>query len=250
MNPENDMPSEEIIDKRVTVNRFSETHWSQVLLAGQGNADQSMKARELLCAKYWLPIYTFLRHKGHEHQDAQDLTQQFFVRLLESNAFSNADRTKGRFRSFLLGALKHFLADEARKASSQKRGGRITFTAIELTDANEWSLQKPDPSLTAEEVYDRRWAATVLDLAFQRLRADFAAADQLDRFEALKSFLSEEADDGDYDRVSHQLGITRKAVGVAVHRLRQRYQQLVRSEVADTLADSSQVEQELRELFR
>lgn len=250
MNPEDDMPSEEIIDKRLTVNRFSETHWSQVLLAAQADSDQSQQAKEQLCATYWRPIYGFLRRTGKTRHDAEDLTQQFFVRLLNSNAFSQADPAKGRFRNFLLGALKHFLIDESRKASTQKRGGKINFTSIEFSDSEEEHLQQLDPGLSADQVYDRRWAATLLDLAFQRLRADFAAAGQLDRFEVLKSFLSEEADDGDYDRVSHQLGMTRKAVGVAVHRLRQRYQQLVRSEVADTLVDSGQVEEELRELFR
>lgn len=237
--------------KRSTVHHgpFAETRWSQILLVVQGDPQQSRKAREMLCAIYWSPIYSFLLRKGHTHHDAEDLTQQFFLRLLESDAFSHADRVKGRFRSFLLGALKHFLADEVRKASTQKRGGKISFIPIGVSDSEQSRLLEPAQELTPEEAYDRRWAATLLDLAFQRLRADFADADQLDRFEALKSFLSEDAAAGDYDRVSRQLGITTKAVGVAVHRLRQRYRQLVRQEVADTLVDSSQVEEELRDLF-
>lgn len=227
---------------------FTETRWSKVMLAGQRDSDLSRQALETLCARYWFPIYSFIRRKGSSPHDAEDLTQQFFMRLLESNAFSNADPSKGRFRSFLLGALKHFLADDNRKASSQKRGGKIVFTAFEIADEEGWHLL--DPSLTAEAAYDRRWATTVLDLAFQRLRADFEAADQLDRFEALKSFLSKEATSGDYAQVAGQLKLTPKAVGVAVHRLRHRYRELVRSEVADTLADPNQVEEELRELFR
>jgi RNA polymerase sigma factor (sigma-70 family) len=229
---------------------FAETRWSQILLAGQGSPRQSNKAKETLCVIYWSPIYSFLLRKGHTHHDAEDLTQQFFVRLLESDAFSNADRAKGRFRSFLLGALKHFLVDEARKTSTQKRGGKISFVPIGVSDSEQGRLLEPDPGLTPEQAYDRRWAATLLDLAFQRLREDFAEADQLNRFEALKSFLSEDAGAGDYDRVSRQLGITPKAVGMAVHRLRQRYRQLVRQEVADTLVDASDVEEELRDLFR
>jgi RNA polymerase sigma factor (sigma-70 family) len=246
---DNDGPAGARIGRETTSAHFTETHWSQIVLAGRGNPDESMKAKELLCARYWPAIYTFLRRKGHEHHNAEDFTQQFFVRLLASDAFSNADRTKGRFRSFLLGALKHFLVDEARKASSQKRGGRLIVTPIELAAAEEWSLQEPDPNLTAEEAYDRRWAATILHLAFQRLRADFVAADQLDRFEVLKSFLSEEAGPGSYDRVGRELRMTPKAIGVAVSRLRQRYRQLVRREVADTLVDPEQTDQELRELF-
>ena len=229
---------------------FAETRWSQILLAGQGSSHQSNKAKETLCTLYWSPIYSFLLRKGHTHHDAEDLTQAFFVRLLESDAFSNADKAKGRFRSFLLGAVKHFLTDEARKASTQKRGGKVSFVPIGISDSEQGRLLEPDPGLTPEESYNRRWAATLLDVAFQRLRADFTSAHQLDRFEAIKSFLSEDAAAGDYERVSRQLGITTKAVGVAVHRLRQRYRQLVRQEVADTLVDASDVEEELRDLFR
>jgi RNA polymerase sigma factor (sigma-70 family) len=228
---------------------FAETRWSKILLAGQGTSKESLKAQEELCATYWHPIYSFLRRKGHSPHDAEDLTQQFFVRILGSNVFSRADRSKGRFRGFLLGSLKHFLADEARKAATQKRRGDICMDRLDFSRAEERYSLEPDPGLTPEQVYDRRWAATLLDLAFQRLREDFAAAEQLDRFEVLKRFLSEEAASGDYQVPARQLRITTKGVSMAVQRLRQRYRQLVRMAVVDTLADAGDVDRELHELF-
>lgn len=229
---------------------FAETRWSQVRLAAEGAGEPALKAQEELCAAYWPPIYSFLRRKGHSPHDAEDLTQQFFMRILGSHVFSRADRSKGRFRSFLLGSLKHFLADEWRRASTQKRRGEFLATKVDFSGAEECYLQEPDPNLTPEQVYDRHWAATLLDLAYQKLREDFAAAHQLDRFEILKSYLSENPPRGEYKERAKQLGMTGTAMRVAVSRLRERYRQLVREIVADTLTDSKDVDQELHELFR
>jgi RNA polymerase sigma-70 factor (ECF subfamily) len=221
-----------------------------VLLAAHGSGENALKAQEVLCAAYWPPIYSFLRRKGYRPHDAEDLTQQFFARILGSNAFSRADRSKGRFRSFLLGSLKHFLVDEWRKTATLKRQGEIPAAMIDLSGAEEGYLQEPDPNLTPEQVYDRHWAATLLDLAFEKLRKDFVAAQQLDRFEILKTYLSEEAPRGEYKERAKLLGMTGNALRVAVARLRERYRQLVREVVADTLTDSKDVERELHELFR
>ena len=218
-------------------------------MAAEGSSVQALKAREELCTAYWPPIYSFLRRKGHGPHDAEDLTQQFFVRILTSDAFSRADPAKGRFRSFLLGSLKHFLADEFRKKTTQKRRGEIPAVQVDLSGAEEIYGQQPDPSLTPEQAYDRHWADTLLDLAFQKLRAEFKTAQQLDRFEVLKSYLPEASASGEYEERARQLGMTTSALRVAVCRLRERYRQLVREVVADTLADSKDTNLELHDLF-
>jgi len=228
---------------------FAETRWSQVLMAAEGSGEQAARAREELCTSYWPPIYSFLRRKGHSSHDAEDLTQQFFVRILGSDAFSRADRAKGRFRSFLLGSLKHFLTDDFRKATTQKRGAELSAAQVDFSGAEEIYEQQPDPRLTPEQVYDRHWADTLLDLAFQRLRNDFKTAQQLDRFEVLKSYLSEEAVSGAYTKHAGQLGMSVTALRAAVCRLRERYRQLLREVVADTLIDSEDLDQELHDLF-
>jgi len=242
-------PGSSSAPRKSSSRQFTETRWSKVLLASQGESGLAMQAMDDLCATYWPPIYSFLRRKGYTSHDSEDLTQQFFVRLLSSNAFSRADPAKGRFRSFLLGSLKHFLVDEIRKASTRKRGAEISISGSEFEAAEKIYLQEPDRSLTPEQLYDRRWSETLLDLAFQRLRADYVDAHQQNRFKLLKSFLSEEPRSGEYERRGRELGMTSKAFAMAVSRMRQRYRQLVRSIVADTLAEADDIDSELHDLF-
>jgi len=232
-----------------TPGEFPDTRWSKVVLAGSGDSGRAEQALEQLCQSYWQPIYGFLRRKGYPPHDAEDLTQQFFFRLLQRNSVANADRTKGRFRSFLLGALDHFLTDELRRGSAQKRGGTFLPFAGDFAEAEERYLQEPAPNLTPEEMYDRRWAATLLQRAFDGLSAEFEAVGQQTRFDALKPFLANQPEEGEYERIGRQLNLTAQAVSAAVYRLRQRYRQLVRNQVADTVTTSNEIDAELAHLF-
>ena len=228
---------------------FTETRWSKVMLAGRGDSELSRAALETLCARYWFPIYSFIRRKGSSPHDAEDLTQQFFARLLETNALANADRSKGRFRNFLLGALVHFLSNESRKERTQKRGGGQSPITIDLSTGEERYLTEPDPNLTPEECYDRMWASTLLEAAFQRLQTEFEKAGQQCRFDCLKAFLGKHQTRKDYEEATGKLNMTLKSVQGTVFRLRQRYRQLVRMEVAETVVLTEEIEQEIEQLF-
>lgn len=230
---------------------FTATHWTQVAQAAeQDGSARARQALELLCARYWPAIYGFLRRKNHGPEDAADLAQGFFASLLEENAFARADRTKGRFRNFLLGALQRFLVDEARRSGAQKRGRGQVVLAFDYEAVEQSYLDESDPGLTPEQVYDRRWAATVLETAFADLQEEFREADQASRFDALKKYLSEEVTDGDYEKLAAQFGLVPKAVSSAVARLRERYRELVRRNVMATVAGAEDVDAEFRELFR
>lgn len=229
--------------------RFTETRWSKVVLAGRGDTEQSQEALESLCARYWLPIYSFVRRRGSSPHDAEDLTQQFFARILEKKTLANADPSKGRFRNFLLGALVHFLSNENRKEQAQKRGGSQHPITLDLATGEERYLQEPDPNLTPEECYDRMWAGTLLESAFQRLQAEFAGAGQQSRFDYLKVFLGKHQTKKDYELAAKELGMTTKSVQGTVFRLRQRYRQLVRMEVAETVTLTEEIERECDQLF-
>ena len=219
------------------------------MLAGRGDSDLSREALESLFARYWFPIYSFIRRKGLNPHDAEDFTQQFFVRLLTTNTLANADHSKGRFRNFLLGALVHFLGNESRRQRTQKRGGGQSPITIDLSTGEERYLTEPDPNLTPEECYDRVWAATLLETAFQRLQAEFEKAGQRTRFEHLKAFLAKHHTKMDYEEAAKKLNLTPKSVQGTVFRLRQRYRQLVRMEVAETVVVTDDIEQELKQLF-
>jgi RNA polymerase sigma factor (sigma-70 family) len=236
-------------EKKATALGFTETRWSLVALAGSSDSSGSREALAKLCESYWHPIYSFLRHKGNSSHDAEDFTQQFFVRLLTENAFVRADQTKGRFRSFLLGALKNFIIDDYRRSTSLKRGGEMQLLPFDLREAESSYREEPDSNLTPEQVYDQRWAARLLNQALVKLRSEFEAAGHQNRFEHLKGFLSGEARRGEYEKAGEQIDLTAKSTKMAVYRLRQRYQQLVRAEVADTLEDSNELDDELQHLF-
>ena len=232
-------------------NDFTATHWTQIVLAaGQNGSAPAQEALEALCVRYWPAIYGFLRQKNHSPEDAADLAQSFFGHLLSENALARADRSKGRFRNFLLGALQRFLIDESRRNTAQKRGHGRVVLALDFSAVEERYLDEADPGLSAEQLYDRRWAATVLETAFEELQAEFRAADQIARFDYLKRFLSEEVGDGDYEAGAARLGITPKAVSSAVSRLRERYRELVQRNVLATVAGPEEIGPEFRELFR
>jgi len=195
-----------------------------------------------LCQAYWYPIYEYIRHRGYPAQDAQDLTQEFFARLIEKNFAGQADRTRGRFRSFLLGAIKHFLAAESRHARAQKRGGGTGGFPLELgTTANHYSLPDRDTS-RPDKNFERQWASTVLDCALANLRT-------IKHFEQLKPFLTGGDSESSYALLSAELGMSEAALKVAIHRLRRRFAQSLREEIARTVASPAQVEEEIRYLL-
>ena len=228
---------------------FATTHWSIVLAAGEAKSPQSHEALEKLCRAYWYPLYAYVRRKGYDAHDAQDLTQEFFARLLARNYLSVADRNKGKFRSFLLGSLEHFLAREWTKAHAQKRGGGRTIFSLDEVDAESRYLVEPVHQLTADKLFDRRWATTLLDQALRRLRDECAATQKEGLFREVESLLSGEKGETSYAEIAARLKMSEGAIKVAVHRLRQRYGELMRAEIAQTVTTPEEVDEELRYLI-
>lgn len=229
---------------------FVTTRWTQVVAAGRaGDSTHARIALEQLCQTYWYPLYAYVRRQGHAPHDAQDFTQAFFARLLERNALGAADRARGRFRSFLLAALKNFLRDEWDKLRAQKRGGGEAVISLDAGDAESRYALEPADTLTADRIFERRWAMLLLDRAVERLRAEHAAAGKLAQFEALKASLAGSRESQPYSELATQLGLSEGAVKVAVHRLRQRYREVIRAEIAETVAGEAEVEAELKHLM-
>ncbi len=228
---------------------FVTTHWSVVMAAGRGHSAEAGEALEQLCRTYWYPLYTFVRRHIPEAQEAEDLTQEFFTRFLAKEYFGRADPALGRFRSFLLACLKHFLAEQGRQARRLKRGGGQTIVSWDSRAAEErYGLEPIDP-VTPEQLYDRRWALTLLETVLARLAAEQATAGKERVFAQLKDCLWGEAHDTSYGEIAERLGMTEGAVKVTVHRLRRRLRDLLREEVAQTVASEEDVEEELRHLI-
>jgi RNA polymerase sigma-70 factor (ECF subfamily) len=228
---------------------FATTHWSVVLAAREVDADAAGPALERLCRVYWRPLYAYICRRGYRQHDAQDLTQEFFARLLERKDLAKISPDKGRFRSFLLAALNHFLSNEWDRVRAIKRGSRLTFISIDETSPEHRSLIESIADLPAERAFEKRWATALLDEAFDRLRQESAGAGRLELFNRIKPFLAGEPDPGEYRAVATQLGWAQSTVAVAVHRLRQRYAELVREEIAHTVSEPAGVDAEMRELF-
>ncbi len=227
---------------------FATTHWSVVLAAGQNDSPQAFKALEQLCRTYWYPLYAYVRKHGYKAPEAQDLTQEFFARLLRQNWVARADPAKGRFRSYLLSALTHFLLNEWRRSQAVRHGGGVAFLSLDDT-AETWYALEPATDLTPEKIYERRWALCLFDRALQCLREQYTARGRAALYEALKGFLSTEANAADRARVGAQLGMTAGALATALHRFRSEYRECVRAEVAHTVSRPDQVEDELRALL-
>jgi RNA polymerase sigma-70 factor (ECF subfamily) len=230
---------------------FGQTQWS-VVLAAAGKRDFALAqpALEKLCRVYWLPLYTFIRRQGESPHDAQDLTQEFFARLLEKDFLGSVDQTKGRFRSFLLASLKHFLSHQRDRARAQKRGGGQTLLSLDFSDAETSIGFQPADEQTPEKAFDKRWALTLLEQSLARLRKEYSDRGRLEIFEQLKTTLTEGRSDVAYAEIAARLGMSEASVKMAVHRLRQRYREVLRAEIAETVAQESEVEDELREVFR
>ena len=227
---------------------FSTTHWS-VVLEAQGESPAAQEALEKLCRMYWRPIYGFVRRQGIRPEEAEDLTQGFFAQLLERRSLSAVRKEKGRLRSYLLGALKYFLADEQRRAMAVKRGKGLRLIPLEKLRTDEGIEMEPADPVTAETIYERRWALTVLEHVLSRLKDEYRTAGNAALFDSLKELLPDEPGAPSQAEIAAQLGMTENAVRQAFYRFRQRYQSLLREEIAHTVATPGDIEDELRHLI-
>ena len=225
---------------------FETTHWSVVLLAGQADSLRASESLEKLCRAYWPPLYTYIRRQGHSPADAQDLTQAFFAKLLEKNFWARADRQKGRFRTFLLTALRQFLADRRDWVRAAKRGGKLSFISFDEQAGDE---QFMDQNLSCEQQFDRQWARTVLEQARSRLRQECIASGKSHLFDRISLLGDKIESPVSYAVVAQEQGLSVSAIKSAVSRLRERYGQLVREEVAHTVSNPAEVDAEVRHLL-
>ncbi|HYG33252.1 MAG TPA: sigma-70 family RNA polymerase sigma factor [Clostridia bacterium] len=229
--------------------RFVTTHWSVVLAAGQTDVTRAQTALARLCQTYWYPLYAYVRRRGYSPHDAQDLTQAFFEHLLERHALASADPARGRFRSFILTALNHFLASEWTKAHAQKRGGDHQFISLDLAAAEKRYDLEPVDTSSPDKLFDKQWALTLLDEVLNRLEAEYQQNGKADLFAVLKQTLTGASDSQPYALLATKLSMNENTVKVAVHRLRKRYRELLRIEISNTVADPGEADEELRELF-
>jgi RNA polymerase sigma-70 factor (ECF subfamily) len=221
-----------------------------VLAAGQSDSPDATQALETLCGAYWYPLYAYVRRRGYGHEDAQDLTQQFFARFLEKGSFSLADPSRGRFRTFLLKSLQHFLADDWKRAHRAKRGGGTIELPLDGVVAEARYTAELAETMTPERVYDERWAMTLLEQVLSRMREDYDRAGKARLIEALQNFLWGADGSASYAQIAENLAMTEGAVRVAVHRLREQYRERLRAEVAHTVSNPNEVDDELRYLIQ
>jgi RNA polymerase sigma factor (sigma-70 family) len=227
---------------------FATTHWSVVLTAGQSTDSQASEALERLCRTYWYPLYAYIRRRGHGHEDAQDLTQGFLLQLLERKSFARVDRERGRFRSFLLASLNYYLADQRDHAGAIKRGaGQVPFSLDASAAAERYQLEPPDND-SPDRLFERRWALALLDQVLQRLGQEFQEAGKGTLFQRLQDFLVKGQAEAKYPDAAADLGMSVEAVRKAAQRMRQRYYELFREEIAHTVGHAGEVEDELRYL--
>jgi len=226
---------------------FATTHWSVVLAAGQDDTSRARDALERLCRTYWFPLYAYVRRHGYSPADAEDLTQGFFERLLRLDSLSGVRREKGRFRSFLLGAMNHFLRDEWARASAQRRDAQRTIS-LDAASAETRYQSEQATDMSPGRLFDRQWAMTVLETTLQRLREQYATSGRDKLFLALRFVIAGEAKEESYARLAADLGMTEDALRVAIHRLRRRYREMLRAEIAGTVAEESEIAEELNYL--
>jgi RNA polymerase sigma factor (sigma-70 family) len=224
--------------------QFPTTRWTLVVAAGDPHRKEAQSALVSLCENYWYPLYAYLRRRGYPAHQAQDLTQEFFIRVLEGRYLDRADPEKGRFRSFILTSLKFFVADEEDRDRAQKRGGG-TVEPLEFSSGEQRYQREPAHDETPERIFERRWALTMLDRVVEKLREEFVQHGRPEHFEQLKVFLLGQSD-APYAVLAHEMNTSEGALKVAIHRLRKRYRELFRQEIADTVADPAEVESELR----
>jgi RNA polymerase sigma factor (sigma-70 family) len=239
-------PKGSIID---AMDSFETTHWSLVLRAGNRMDQDADSALAALCERYWYPLYAYVRRVGHSSHDAQDLTQEFFAVLMEKNFLGSADPQRGKFRWFLLSAMKHFLSKEWRRGRAQKRGGGASPVSLSFSAGEDRYCSEPADCLTAERLYERQWALTLLDQALGRLEEEYATRGKSRLFDELRDSLTRESGSRPYAELAESLGISEAAVKMAVHRLRLRYGELLKGAVAETVAGPEDIDGELQELL-
>jgi RNA polymerase sigma-70 factor (ECF subfamily) len=228
---------------------FTTTHWSVVLAAGQGESPAAQRALEKLCRTYWYPLYAYVRRLGSTPEDAQDLTQGFFARVLERNDLGRVDRQKGKFRAFLVASLKHYLSDQRDRDRAAKRGGQHTILSLDAQSAEERYRLEPADATSPDKLFDRRWALTTLDEAVCRLRKEYQDTGKGGLFEQLQGFLSGALEASTYGEAASRLGMTESTLKSYVHRLRQRNREILREVIGDTVASREQIDEELQDLF-
>ncbi len=228
---------------------FATTHWSIVVAAGDASREDAQDALSQLCEVYWYPLYAYVRRRGYSAPDAQDLTQAFFARLLEKQSLRVADAERGKFRSFLLASLDHFLANELDRARAQKRGGGRALLSLDLADGESRVNLELAHELTPERLYERQWALTLLELVVRRMEAEYQEAGKTRQFELFKDVLGGGRERLPYVEVAAELNMTVENARQAAHRMRKRYRALLREEVARTVVEPSDVDDELASLF-
>jgi RNA polymerase sigma-70 factor (ECF subfamily) len=228
---------------------FRTTQWSVVLRAGQSDSGLAKAALEELCQGYWYPIYSFVRRRGCSPEDAQDLTQEFFSRLLANRGLATVHPAKGRFRSFLLASLKNLLVNEWNRSRTQKRGGGVPLFSLDEKAAEDRFQLEPPDNTTPEKVFERRWAETLLERVLLRVRAEWNERDKLQRFDSLKTFLTDRRGEAPFAEVAAKLGTTVPALRSVVHKLREVYRRVFLDEIAQTVDGPGEVEDEVRRLF-
>ena len=238
--------SDETMHTLAGLSQFPTTRWTLVVAAGDPRRKEARSALVSLCESYWYPLYAYVRRRGYPPEHAQDLTQEFFMRLLEGRYLDRADPENGRFRAFILTSLKFFLGDEGDRERAQKRGGGAVLP-LELSSGEERYRREPAHDETPERIFERRWALSVLDRVVEKLRDEFVQHGRSEHFERLKIFLLGQSD-ARYAELARQMNTSEGALKVAIHRLRKRYREIFRQEIADTVADPAEVESELRYL--
>jgi DNA-directed RNA polymerase specialized sigma24 family protein len=229
---------------------FETTRWSLVIAAGGDDSSAARTALATLCETYWYPLYAYVRRRGATPDDARDLTQGFLTSLLERRDFASLRQDQGRFRAFLLASLQHFLANDAARRRTQKRGGGITLLPLALDDAEGRYRYEPAEPATPETLYERRWALTVIERVLAHLRQEWEAESRAAEFDELKACLLGQAPAGGYSAIAGRLGTTEGAVNVAVHRLRWKFQAQLRQDIAETVSDAADINDEIRYLVR
>jgi RNA polymerase sigma-70 factor (ECF subfamily) len=241
-NPSKDSPS-------TGAGRFATTHWSVILAAGQPESTGYRQALEALCQTYWFPLYAYLRRHGNDAHQAEDYTQAFLAFLLDKHGLRLADPKRGRFRSFLLTSLKNFLSNERARAAALKRGGDRKIFSLDIENAERMYALKPRGELSPDKIFARSWALTVLDRTMDRLGAEAARSKKPELFERLRAHLTAAEDSIPFREMASELDMSEGAVRVAAHRLRRRYRECLRDEIAQTVTTEEQIDQEIRDLF-
>jgi len=229
--------------------RFATTHWSVISAAGKSSSPQQKLALETLCQSYWFPLYAYLRRRGYDTHQAEDFTQAFFAHILEKKDLETADPKYGKFRSFLLVRLKYFLSDERDRAQAKKRGGGRNVLSLSIQNAEGQYALEPAIQLSPEMLFEKSWALTVLERTMGRLEAEMADKNKQKLFDCLKVYLTTDKDAIPYENMAAELEMTEGSIRVAVHRLRRRYRKLLRDEIAQTVGDEDQIDEEMGCLF-